>query len=61
MQKLRNLKTESGPMVNNYRPVQKLNSRTVYVRSGAATPVAAASSLLVALFAVYFVASHGIS
>ena len=33
--KLRDLQTENGKMVDNYRPVQKLGSRTVYVYSSA--------------------------
>lgn len=50
----RKLKSEDGDqLVNNYRPPQPLQGRTVYVRSGSAKMAASLAALLVPILAVF--------
>ena len=48
------LRTENGPMINNYRPTQPLGIRTVYVRSSATVADAVPVVAFIAHAAVFF-------
>ncbi|XP_077998189.1 carbonic anhydrase 1-like [Glandiceps talaboti] len=49
---------DGTPMVNNYRPPQSLNGRTVYIRSGVTIPVASLTLLLASFVVSWFTQLH---
>jgi carbonic anhydrase len=49
--KFRQLESEDGPLVNNYRPVQPLLGRTVHIRSSASATVVSLTALIIPVLA----------